>query len=80
MVEQEFLPMGKVWSVHNADTQCTLWGERRPKGREKFLCLNFSCLAMKYECYFTKYTEHCTSRKLAQASLFSFVVVVVIEV
>lgn len=32
-VEQVFLPMGK-------DIQCTVRGERRPKGREKF-CLKF---------------------------------------
>ena len=30
--------------MHNADTQCTAGGERRPKGREEFLHLNFSCL------------------------------------
>ena len=41
MVEQVFLPMGEVWYMHNADTQHTVWGERRPKGREKILCLNF---------------------------------------
>ena len=42
--------MGEVWSMHNADTQCTVPGERRPKGREhSFLCLNFSRLAIKYE-------------------------------
>ena len=49
MVEQLFPPMGEVWSMHDTDTQCTVWGERRPKGREDFLCLNFSCLAIKYE-------------------------------
>ena len=37
--------------MHNADTQCRV-GERRPKGRENFLCLKFSCLAIKYEFYF----------------------------
>ena len=39
--------------MYNADTQCTVGGERSPKGREEFLCLNFSCLAIKYEFYFT---------------------------
>ena len=38
----------------NADTQCSVRGERRPKGREEFLSLNFSCLAIKYEFYFTR--------------------------
>ena len=37
MVEQLFLPLGEVWFVHNADTQCTVGGERRPKGREFFV-------------------------------------------
>jgi len=52
-VEQVFLPMGEVWLVHNADTLCTEQGERRPEGRE-LLCLNFPCLAIKYEFYFTQ--------------------------
>ena len=37
----------------DADTQRTVRGERRPKGRENFLCLNFFCLSIKYEFYFT---------------------------
>ena len=53
IVEQVFLLMGEVRSMHNADTQCTVRGEGRPKGREEFLCLNFSCLAVKHEFYFT---------------------------
>ena len=52
-VEQVFLPRGEVWLVHNADTLCTEQGERRPEGRE-LLCLNFPCLAIKYEFYFTQ--------------------------
>lgn len=32
--------------MHNADTQCTVRGEGRTKGRKEFLCLNFSCLAI----------------------------------
>ena len=43
MVEQVFVLMGGVWSMHNADTQCT---EREPEGREEFLCLNFSFFAI----------------------------------
>ena len=54
MVEQVFLLMGEVWSMHNADTHCTLEGREGPKGRENFLCLKFSCLAIKYEFYFTQ--------------------------
>ena len=53
MVEQIFLPTGEACSLHDADTQCTVRGEKRAKGRENFLCLNFSCLAIKYEFYFT---------------------------
>ena len=53
MVEQVFLTMGEAWSMHIYNVQCE-WGERRPKGREEFLCLNFSCLAIKYEFYFTR--------------------------
>ena len=52
--EQVFLPMGELWLMLNADTQCTVGGgERRTKGREKFLSLNFSSLAVKYEFYLT---------------------------
>ena len=42
IVEQVFLLMGKLWSMHNADTQCIVRGERKPKGRENFLGLTFS--------------------------------------
>ena len=40
-------PWGRLgrWVV---DTWCTVWGEGRSKGREAFLCLNFSCLAIKH--------------------------------
>ena len=41
MVEQIFLLMGEVWSMHN--DRYTVRGEEA-KGREEFLCLNFSCL------------------------------------
>ena len=44
-------PTGEVWSMHNVDTQHTLWGER-PKGRENAFRLNLSWLAIKYEFYF----------------------------
>lgn len=37
----------------NVDTQCTVQGERGPKGRDDFLCFNSSCLAIKYEVYVT---------------------------
>lgn len=33
------------------DTRGTVWGEGRSKGREAFLCLNFSCLAIKHVFY-----------------------------
>ena len=40
--------------MHNADTQCTIGGREEAKGQtKKILCLNFSCLAIKYEFYFT---------------------------
>ena len=52
MVEQVFPANGGVLLRHDANTQRTGVGERRPKGRENFLCLNF-CLAKKYELYFT---------------------------
>ena len=51
MVEQVFLPTQMVWWMQNVDAQCK--AERRPKGRENFVCLNFSYLAIKYEFYFT---------------------------
>ena len=37
MVEQVFLQVGEVWSMHNADTQCKVGGERRSKGRDFFV-------------------------------------------
>ena len=37
MVERVFLPMGKVWSMHNVDTQRTVREERRPKGTDFFV-------------------------------------------
>ena len=47
--------------MHNADTQCTVEGREEAKGQRKFLHLYFSCLAIKYEFYFTpqidKYLE-----------------------
>ena len=44
MVEEVLMPVGEVWLMHNADTQCTVWGERRLKGRKKFMFKYFlSC-------------------------------------
>ena len=51
MVEQVFLPTRMVWWMQIVDAQCT--AEGRPKGRENFVCLNFSYLAIKYEFYST---------------------------
>lgn len=42
----------KVWSAHNADTQCSQ-GRKEAKGQRRFFCLNFSSLVIKYEFYFT---------------------------
>ena len=44
----------EVWWMHGAGAHCTEGGQRGPKGREKSLCLHFSCLATKYEFYFTE--------------------------
>ena len=52
--DQVFLLMVEVWLMHDADMQHTVGGERRPRGREDVLCLNFSCLAIKYEFYLTE--------------------------
>ena len=46
--------------VYNAQlrytvTQSQLRGERRSKDRDGFLCLNFYCLVIKYELYFTSH-------------------------
>ena len=53
MVELVFLPMGEVWLIHNADTQCTVGGERRTKGRRIFT-FKFFLSCDKYEFYFTE--------------------------
>ena len=37
----------------NADTQCTV-RESGGQRAEKIVCLNFSCLAIKYEFYFIR--------------------------
>ena len=42
----------KVWLTHTADTHCTLQGREEVKTGREELCLNFSCLALKYEFYF----------------------------
>ena len=43
--------------MHNADTQCTIDRREEAKGqRIIFLCLIFSCFALKYEFYFTLQT------------------------
>ena len=44
---------GKVLLTHYADAQFTLEGREEAEiDREKKLCLNFSCLALKYEFLF----------------------------
>ena len=52
MVEQLFLLVEEIWLMYNTDTKCTVWGKRRPKGRE-FIFKFFSCLAIKSEFHFT---------------------------
>ena len=54
MAEQVFPLMGEVWSVYNADTQCRVGEREGQRAEENFLCLSFSCLAIKYEFYFTR--------------------------
>ena len=36
MIEQVFLPLGEVWSMHNIDTQCTVEERVEVKGQRKF--------------------------------------------
>ena len=36
-VAEQVSANGVVWSLHNAGTQCTVQGERRPKGRADVL-------------------------------------------
>ena len=36
-----FLLMGELLLMHDANTQCTVGGERRPKGKEKFFMFKF---------------------------------------
>lgn len=35
-VKWVFLPMGEVWSMHNANTQCRVEGREEAKGQRKF--------------------------------------------
>ena len=42
----------KVWLTRTADAHCTLQGREEVKRGRKELCLNFSCLDLKYEFYF----------------------------
>ena len=39
--------------MYNGDIQCPVGLERKSVVREEFLYLNFSCLTIKYEFYFT---------------------------
>ena len=50
MVEQVFLSLG---SLDHAECRYTkhIWEREEAKG-QRFFCLNFSCLAIKYEFYF----------------------------
>ena len=41
MFEQLFLLMGEVWSMHNADTQCTVEGKEGAKRQRKFFMFKF---------------------------------------
>lgn len=36
MVEQVFLPVGKAWSIHNADTQCKEGDRGGQRAKENF--------------------------------------------
>lgn len=49
IVERVFWPMGEVWSMYKAKSQCIVEGRKEAKGRS----LNFSFLSIKYEFYFT---------------------------
>ena len=61
-VEQVFLPLGRsgriVMQIRDADTRCrhAMRGEEREgaKGQGSIFMFKFSCLAIKYEFYFTK--------------------------
>ena len=86
MVEQVFLPKGGVGAVLvNAWCRYTRhsWGRRRTKDREKLLCLNFSCLAIKYEFYFTVPTWplnlHYISRNTKLPCTLSFLLILETE-
>ena len=41
VVEQVFLPMGEVWLMHNAGTQCTVEGREEAKGPRKIFTFKF---------------------------------------
>ena len=41
MAEQVFLLMGEVWSMHNADTQCTIGEREKNKGQGKCFMFKF---------------------------------------
>ena len=45
MVEQVILPIGKVWLMHIADTQCTVVGEGGGQSSEKKIMFNSFVLA-----------------------------------
>ena len=49
--EQVFLPTGSSGQC-KMQTHCAESGERGGQSSEKIFCLNFSCLAIKYEFYF----------------------------
>ena len=52
MTEQVLLPMGKVWSMPNADTQGTVEGREEGKGERGFLMFKFSLSCRKIRILF----------------------------
>ena len=52
MFEQVFLLMGEVWSIYNADTQCTAERKEKAKGQRKIFMFKLCLSSIRYEFYF----------------------------
>lgn len=53
--------MGKLWSMYNVDTQCTVWGEREGQRAEKKILFNFFLSCHKIWILFYSYFPFLTS-------------------
>ena len=71
-VGQVFLPVGEDCQCRRQDTQCTGWGQGGERVKKNSY-LNFYCLAIKYEFYFSNPgTQKCFAHSLQKRKFIEF--------